>query len=71
MTLAADARYTSETLFLRYKEILLFNLVVLVVIETKKILIDLITKITIYLLRYITEITYFFNSFYLNNELSK
>lgn len=68
MTLAADARYTSETLFLRYKEILLFNLVI---IETKKILIDLITKITIYLLRYITEITYFFNSFYLNNELSK
>lgn len=50
MTLAADARYTSETLFLRYKEILLFNLVVLVVIETKKTLIDLITKITIYLL---------------------
>lgn len=71
MTLAADARNNSETLFLRYKEILLFNLVVLVVIETKKILIDLITKITIYLLRYITEITYFFNSFYLNNELSK
>lgn len=59
MTLAADARNNSETLFLRYKEILLFNLVVLVVIETKKILIDLITKITIYLLRYITEITYF------------
>lgn len=57
MTLAADARYTSETLFLRYKEIVLFNLVD---IETKKILIDLITKITIYLLRYITEITYFF-----------
>lgn len=68
MTLAADARYTSETLFLRYKEILLFNLVI---IETKKILIDLITKLTIYLLRYITENIYFFNSFYLNNELSK
>lgn len=36
-----------HSLFLRYKEILLFNLVI---IETKKILIDLITKITIYLL---------------------
>lgn len=57
MTLAADARNNSETLFLRYKEIVLFNLVD---IETKKILIDLITKITIYLLRYITEITDFF-----------
>lgn len=71
MIFVVDVRNNFEILFLWYKEILLFNLVVLVVIEIKKILIDLIIKIIIYLLRYIMEIIYFFNLFYFNNELSK
>lgn len=68
MIFVVDVRNNFEILFLWYKEILLFNLVVLVVIEIKNILIDLIIKIIIYLLRYIMEIIYFFNLFYFNNE---